>query len=515
MSGTLDPRRRAAIVTAVASGHAPTRRQAAIGAVPPGTTTSPTPRERRQQRPPSRRLVLDTPEPWPSRVDGATLAAAMREAVLRHVALPPHAATAVVLWALHAYNLDGLRVSPLLAITSPVMRCGKTTLLTVVGALTPRPLITSNISPAAVFRLIETYQPTLLIDEADSFLGEREELRGLLNAGHTRETAFVARCVGDTHDVRLFSVWCPKVVALIGALPTTLRDRSIEIRMRRRTPDERIAPLRCGRIFDAHADLRRQAARWTADYKAQIEACDDPALPAELGDRAADCWRPLVAIADQLGGSWPDFARAAAVALSGAGDGDPADYRLELLRDIAELTDDDRDFWPSEQLVEQLRALPDRPWATWGRTGRGLTAHALARALREFDIYATSTGAQRGYRVAAFREAWRRYLPAKVSKRQNANNDGPESTFAKCQAALPTDTLQSVKTPINIGSSDALTLSAPPAMTGEPVRACAACGGPAPARQRYCRPSCRERAEGVTPQPSGLPFGGAAWEGEL
>lgn len=132
---------------------------------------------------------------------------------------------------------------------------------------------------------------------------------------------------GDTHDVRLFSVWCPKVVALIGALPTTLRDRSIEIRMRRRTPDERITPLRCGRIFDAHADMRRQAARWTADHKAQIEVTD-PALPAGLGDRAADCWRPLVAIADQLGGSWPISPVRTPWPLSGAGDGDPADYRV-------------------------------------------------------------------------------------------------------------------------------------------------------------------------------------------
>ena len=40
-------------------------------------------------------------------------------------------------------------------------------------------------------------------------------------------------------------------------------------------------------------------------------------LPAALDDRAADNWRPLIALADVAGSIWPSRARAAAVALSG------------------------------------------------------------------------------------------------------------------------------------------------------------------------------------------------------
>ena len=48
-----------------------------------------------------------------------------------------------------------VRGSPL---TSPTMRCGKSTLLRTIGRLVPRPLPTANITPAAMFRVIEARQ---------------------------------------------------------------------------------------------------------------------------------------------------------------------------------------------------------------------------------------------------------------------------------------------------------------------------------------------------------------------
>ena len=65
-----------------------------------------------------------------------------------------------------------------------------------------------------------------------------DELRGILNSGHSRRLAVVIRTVGDEHEARTFSTWCAKAIALIGKLPDTLEDRSIIIRMRRRAPDD-------------------------------------------------------------------------------------------------------------------------------------------------------------------------------------------------------------------------------------------------------------------------------------
>ena len=41
--------------------------------------------------------------------------------------------------------------------------------------------------------MIEDLSPTLLIDEVDTFLSSNDQLRGILNSGYTRKTAFVLR----------------------------------------------------------------------------------------------------------------------------------------------------------------------------------------------------------------------------------------------------------------------------------------------------------------------------------
>ena len=157
-----------------------------------------------------REVVLEDPEPWPDPVDGVALVDGIAEVFSRYLALPPHASTALALWVLHAYAFEAWFVSPFLAITSPTKRCGKTLLLIALGALVPRRLFAANVTGAVLFRTIEKYRPILLIDEADSFIKNNDELRGVLNSGHTRTTAVVIRAVGDDHDPRAFSTWCPK-----------------------------------------------------------------------------------------------------------------------------------------------------------------------------------------------------------------------------------------------------------------------------------------------------------------
>jgi hypothetical protein len=78
------------------------------------------------------------------------------------------------------YGPTGLRnVSTYIGIESPQKQCGKTTLLTLLSQLVCRPEIAANISPPAFFRVIAETQPTLLIDEGDTFLKRHGELRGI------------------------------------------------------------------------------------------------------------------------------------------------------------------------------------------------------------------------------------------------------------------------------------------------------------------------------------------------
>ena len=109
-----------------------------------------------------------------------------------------------------------------------------------------RPLFAAGITPAATFRTIETARPTLVIDEADSFLPGNEPLRAILNAGHSREGGHIIRCAPGESEPQAFSTFAAVAIALIGRLSgkfSTLEDRSIVIQMRRKKSDERVERL--------------------------------------------------------------------------------------------------------------------------------------------------------------------------------------------------------------------------------------------------------------------------------
>ncbi len=179
-------------------------------------------------------LVLHDPEAWPESVDGASLLNEIAATLARFISAAEAVYRTLALWVLYSHSFNVFDVSPLLAIVSPEKRCGKTTLLTLLGEFVPRPLFTSNITASALFRIIEKYHPTLLIDEADTFLTGDETLRGILNSGHHRNGAYIIRTAGEDYEPRQFTTWAPKAIAMIGNLPGTLDDRAIKIKMQRK-----------------------------------------------------------------------------------------------------------------------------------------------------------------------------------------------------------------------------------------------------------------------------------------
>src|SRR5262249_46367026 len=114
-------------------------------------------------------VSLADPEPWPNAVDGAALLEEVQSAFTSHLTLPPGAATALATWILFAHAHDAFQVSPIIAVTSPEPECGKSTLLMLLSAMTPRPLPASNITAACLFRAVEEYCPTPVIDDDDTF----------------------------------------------------------------------------------------------------------------------------------------------------------------------------------------------------------------------------------------------------------------------------------------------------------------------------------------------------------
>lgn len=371
-------------------------------------------------------LLFADPEPWPDPVDGDQLLREIGAFFKRFVVLPKGGLTALSLWVIHTHAFEAAGTAPILALPSPERRCGKTITLGILNELVRRPLPASNISPAAIYRTVEKFQPTLLLDEADSFLESREELRGILNSGHSRSTAFVIRTVGDEHDPRVFSTWGAKAISQIGQLPATLEDRSIVLQMKRKTPGERVERLRPEKVSAEVKVIRRKAARWVADHLEALREAD-PQILDVLNDRAQDNWRSLLAIADAAGGSWPQIARQATLLLSGPGVAEETSTGVQLLADLRALFKaEGSDFLASEDIVHRLHVLEERPWGEW-KKGMPISKVQVAALLKKFGVRPKQLWLDdkpvRGYELADFHDPFSRYLPCESGDPLEANID--------------------------------------------------------------------------------------------
>jgi putative DNA primase/helicase len=397
-------------------------------------------------------ISFPEPEAWPQPVDGAALLDRLANAARAHVVMSDHDRDVGALWTVHSYLLDCFFISPRLGVCAPTKGCAKTLLLDVLAPLVLRPLPTTNVTPAAIFRVIEGHRPTLLIDEADTFLRDNDELRGVLNSGH-RKGGRVLRTVGEDHEPRAFATYSACAIALIGTLPDTLHDRSVVINLKRRLRSEKIDPFRPDRV--AHLDvLARQIARWAKDHAERI-ANADPAMPDGIINREADNWRPLFAIADQAGGEWPERARAAATAAHSAAGGDATSMLELLLSDIRDIRDEKNvEQIPSGDLVQALVDREGRPWAEMGKSRKPLTQNRLARMLAITGVRIAPkqirvlhqggiTGQViekqvRGYVFADFKDVFDRYLPPKGGlNRHNVTNPANMGTSGNSKVSQP------------------------------------------------------------------------------
>ncbi len=249
--------------------------------------------------------VTPPPEPWPEQVDGDALLDALVTAFQRYIVMELAGLRTLVLWAVHTYIFKLFQNTPRLHIRSPKRRSGKSRLRDVLACTVARPELAENLTPAVVFRLTDSYQPTWLADEIDQWLDLKGELVGILNSGHA-QGGQVHRCVGDEQHIQTFSVFTPLALCGIGKIKSeTLADRSIQITIRRRLKTEPVERFRLDRAKKEFEPLRRQIQRWVDDT-----TFSDPAIPAEVDhDRMVDNWWPLLSVADAAGGGWPEWAR--------------------------------------------------------------------------------------------------------------------------------------------------------------------------------------------------------------
>lgn len=353
------------------------------------------------------------PQPWHEPVDPATLLTEISDTIQQFIVLDTEQAHAVALWVAFTWFTDVVEIAPLAIVNAPEKACGKSQLLTVMGRLVARPLPAANSSAAFLFRAVERWEPTVLIDEADTFIRDNDELKGLVNAGHTRQNAFVGRVVGEKQEPKLFKVWGAKAMAGIALekhLPDATMSRAIVINMRRKMQGESVERLR-------HADaglferLASMLARFADDHRNRVRAAR-PYLPEQLDDRAQDNWEPLLSIAGRAGAEWLARATRAALILSGKSDTQSAGN--ELLQDIQHVFEKKRVARISTaDLIAVLIDDDEAAWATYNR-GRPLTPRQLGKMLSAYGIKSKNirTGYEqaKGFEREQFDDAFGRYL---------------------------------------------------------------------------------------------------------
>jgi len=356
-------------------------------------------------------------EPWPEPVSLSELLTDISCKIKNCVVLSSdHEANAISLWVIFTYCIDAVSFAPILNITSPEKRCGKSTLASLLTRLVYKPIAASNISTAAIFRTIEKWSPTLIIDESDSFLSLNEETRGILNSGHSRDLAYTIRCTGKNHEPKRFKTWCAKIIAGIGNIPETIADRSIIIKLKRKLVEDKIQSFRRYSTVEIN-ELVSKCVRFKEDALEQIKNIS-VSLPESLNDRVNNNWEPLFSIANMAGDEWLKRASEAAIYLSKK-ENESLSAGVELLQDIKTIFDTKNliEGIYTHELISELCSDLEAPWATYNR-GKPLTPRQLAKKLKEFNICSKDMRLPpysknlKGYTLKDFEEPFTRYIPA-------------------------------------------------------------------------------------------------------
>jgi hypothetical protein len=351
--------------------------------------------------------------------DDATLLDDIAGFIKRFVALGDNELVVCTLWVVHTYTIDACTYTPYMHVSSPTAECGKTRLFDVFEVLVSNPLATSRPSVAAMIRILDNTQgyATLLADEIDIIFNGPVEVQvnftGVLNAGYQRGKK-AHLCDRVTHKPQAFELFGPKAFAGIGkGLPDTVKRRSVPIDMQRKRKAEVVEKFRERGYKNDAEDLRRRLTAWGATHLDRLRN-PPPYSHAALSDRSEDVLEPLITIADQFTGMWPNRAREAAVNLCSRDRAVSSSLKERLLAD-ARTAFGGEEALHTVDLLDRLCHMSEAPWASYRCGDKPMTPRGLAEILRDFGISSKQLrigGTNRnGYEKANFADAWERFCP--------------------------------------------------------------------------------------------------------
>lgn len=305
----------------------------------------------------------------------------------------------LVLWNMATHTWPTFDCFPYLVITAYVKRAGKTRLMELCTKLASNGRTFSPDSTASMFRSLKEGQSTMFMDEAEKLNQEQHPAREFLNKGYKRGQTITRFIGGEVVD---FECYCPKAFVLIGDVYDTLRDRSIMVTMRRRTPLESTSEnkYRDAVATEEGAVIRDNIHALIEAKQGDIEnSYSTMNTLSFLNDRDEELWTPLFALARVICPERLDELTKAAVDIATEKTGtkhsfseldteetkaDDDEARILLLRDMLSLSDDDEKGIATSELLDKLKAIPTSPWRMF--RGVGLTALDVARLLDSMHI---------------------------------------------------------------------------------------------------------------------------------
>lgn len=303
-------------------------------------------------------------------------------------------------WVLHTWAFDAAYATPYIYVHSAEPQSGKTRVLEVCEMLARNALSGDSITPAMIYRLIESRQPTLFVDEVDTvFYGAaNEDLRAVLNSGY-KSGRSVWRYDGG--EERQFATFCPKMLVGIdtGHMPDTLRDRCIPIVLKRKKADQEVERFIPRKVEADAADLQRGIEAWAQKHiDALLDAPDAEPIDG-ISDRAFEIAEPLLAIAHVCGKRYESRLRAVIGRLM-AGKVPKKSVGIAALEAAREIMDEAKtDRVSSKSLAAHLGVSPKK-------LGVVLSAYEIQPSTVRF-----SDGTKlKGYHRADFADAWERYM---------------------------------------------------------------------------------------------------------
>jgi len=215
--------------------------------------------------------------------DDATLDAEIEACINRHSDVPVRERRLSAKYARLSYITDRLNeISYLRAIGE--RGSGKSRYICTTGMLCLRPVLVTSPSAASLYRMIDAYQPTLVVDECNFAEGGEDTaaLMQILNCGFQRLT-FISRIdrgADGQMTLRMFSAFGPK---LIGSLKLSdspaFESRCVPVQLRK-TMRKDIPFRMTARMLSDLAELRSKLYLWrlrnlSKDYEQAFEKAEN------------------------------------------------------------------------------------------------------------------------------------------------------------------------------------------------------------------------------------------------